>query len=41
MGTPGAAVFNSYISNFGLEWSADSEIAFVSGETRIVAIRLP
>ncbi len=27
--------------NFGLEWSADSEIAFVSGSTRIVAIRLP
>jgi hypothetical protein len=27
--------------NFGLGWSADSEIAFVSGSTRIVAIRLP
>lgn len=32
---------NIYLSNFGLEWSADSEIAFVSGSTRIVAIRLP
>jgi hypothetical protein len=35
------SVPNSYVSNFGLEWSADSEIAFVSGSTRIVAIRLP
>jgi hypothetical protein len=41
MGTPDTGLPNSHISSFALEWSADSEIAFVSGETRIVAIRLP
>jgi hypothetical protein len=41
MGTPDTSLPNSHISSFALEWSADSEIAFVSGETRIVAIRLP
>jgi len=41
MGTPDTNIPGSYVSSFGLEWSADSEIAFVSGSTRIVAIRLP
>jgi len=40
MGTPDAGPYG-HLTSFALEWSADSEIAFVSGSTRIVAIRLP
>jgi hypothetical protein len=41
MGTPDTNIPNSYVTSFGLEWSDDSGLAFVSGSTRIVVVRLP